>query len=82
MGPLAAMAKLYACDVFRRATKVGQQVFGGIGFTRDIDMQLYFRRAKQLEITWFEPRYLEEIVARAELDADAPFVGIDSASPA
>jgi alkylation response protein AidB-like acyl-CoA dehydrogenase len=81
MGPLAAMAKLYACDVFRRATKVGQQVFGGIGFTRDIDMQLYFRRAKQLEITWFEPRYLEELVARAELDADTPFVGIDSATP-
>ena len=79
MGPLGAMAKLYACDVFRRATKIGQQVFGGIGFTRDIDMQLYFRRAKQLEITWFDPRYLEEIVARAELDAERPFVGIDAA---
>jgi alkylation response protein AidB-like acyl-CoA dehydrogenase len=78
MGPLGAMAKLYACDVFRRATKVGQQVFGGIGFTRDIDMQLYFRRAKQLEITWWDPRYLEELVARSELDADEPFVGIDS----
>jgi alkylation response protein AidB-like acyl-CoA dehydrogenase len=78
MGPLAAMAKLYACDVFRRSTKVGQQVFGGIGFTRDIDMQLYFRRAKQLEITFFDPRYLEELVARAELDTDTPFVSIDS----
>ena len=78
MGPLAAMAKLYACDVFRRATKVGQQVFGGIGFTRDIDMQLYFRRAKQLEITFFEPRHLEEIVASFELDAGTPFVSIDS----
>jgi alkylation response protein AidB-like acyl-CoA dehydrogenase len=81
MGPLGAMAKLYACDVFRRATKVGQQVFGGIGFTRDIDMQLYFRRAKQLEITWFDPRYLEELIARAELDEPAPFVGIDAAAP-
>ena len=76
-GPVGAMAKLYACDVFRRATKLGQQVFGGIGFTRDIDMQLYFRRAKQLEITWWDPRYLEEQIAAAELDAETPFVGVD-----
>src|SRR6266567_802561 len=75
---LAAMAKLYACDVFRRTTKLGQQVFGGIGFTTDIDMQLYFRRAKQLEITWWEPRYLEALIAEAELDAEQPFVGIDA----
>jgi alkylation response protein AidB-like acyl-CoA dehydrogenase len=78
MGPLGAMAKLYACDVFRRSTKVGQQVFGGIGFTRDIDMQLFFRRAKQLEITWWDPRYLEELIARGELDAEVPFVSTES----
>jgi alkylation response protein AidB-like acyl-CoA dehydrogenase len=77
-GPLAYMAKLYAADVFKRTTKVGQQVFGGIGFIRDVDMQLYFRRAKQLEVTWWDPRYLEEQVAKAELDTDTPFVGIDT----
>ena len=77
---LAAMAKLYACDVFKRTTKVGQQVFGGIGFIRDLDMQLYFRRAKQLEISWWGPRYLEEIVAAAELDAEEPFLGVDYGS--
>ena len=75
---LAAMAKLYACDVYRRTTKLGQQVYGGIGFTRDIDMQLYFRRAKQLELSWFDPRVLEEIVAAAELDAPEPFVSVDA----
>ncbi len=74
---LAAMAKLYGCDVYRRVTKLGQQVFGGIGFTRDIDMQLYFRRAKQLELSWFDPRELEERVAAAELDAAEPFVTAD-----
>ena len=77
---LAAMAKLYACDVFKRTTKVGQQVFGGIGFIRDLDMQLYFRRAKQLEISWWGPRHLEEIVAAAELDAEEPFLGVDYGS--
>lgn len=77
LGPLAAMAKLYACDVFRRTTKVAHQVFGGIGFTRDIDIQLYYRRAKQLEITWEGPRELEDRIAAAELDLDRPFVTID-----
>ncbi|MHB8511581.1 MAG: acyl-CoA dehydrogenase family protein [Actinomycetota bacterium] len=73
---LAAMSKLYACDVFRRVTKIGQQVLGGIGFTRDIDMQLYFRRAKQLELSWGDPRFLEERIASAELDAPKPFVRV------
>jgi alkylation response protein AidB-like acyl-CoA dehydrogenase len=74
---LATMAKLVCCDVFKRTTKLGQQVFGGIGFTRDIDIQLYFRRAKQMELTWFDPRVLEERIAAAELDAPKPFVTVD-----
>lgn len=75
--PLAAMAKYYACEVFRKAARFGHQVFGGIGFTLDIDIQLYMRRAKQLEVTWFGPRYLEEIIAGAELDASEPLVTAD-----
>ncbi|MEX2538550.1 MAG: acyl-CoA dehydrogenase family protein [Actinomycetota bacterium] len=74
---LAAMAKYYACDVFRRTAKFGHQVFGGIGFTLDIDIQLFMRRAKQLEVTWFGPRRLEEVIAAAELDADVPLVTSD-----
>jgi len=73
---LAAMAKYQAADTFKRTTKVGQQVFGGVGFTLEIDMQLYFRRAKQLEVTWWDPAFLEERIARAELDAQTPFVGL------
>jgi len=75
---LAAMAKYCACDVFRRTTKLGHQVFGGIGFTLDIDIQLFLRRAKQLEVLWFGPRRLEEIIAAAELDADVPLVSGDA----
>jgi alkylation response protein AidB-like acyl-CoA dehydrogenase len=74
---LAAMAKLVCGEAFKRVTKLGQQVFGGIGFTRDIDMQLYFRRAKQLELNWFDPRVLEERIAAAELDGPEPFVTVD-----
>jgi alkylation response protein AidB-like acyl-CoA dehydrogenase len=74
---LATMAKLVCCEMYKRVTKLGQQVFGGIGFTRDIDMQLYFRRAKQMELTWFDPRVLEERIAAAELDAERPYVTVD-----
>ena len=78
MGPTAAMAKYYAADVFKRTTKVGQQVFGGVGFTRAIDIQLFFRRAKQLEITWGGPALLEEAIAAVELDGNRGWVSIDA----
>jgi alkylation response protein AidB-like acyl-CoA dehydrogenase len=65
---LAPMAKLYACRTFRDVTATAQQIFGGIGFTVEFDIQLYFRRAKQLQISWWDTRYLEELVAVAVLD--------------
>jgi alkylation response protein AidB-like acyl-CoA dehydrogenase len=66
---LAPMAKLFACQTFRDLTAMGQQVFGGVGFTLEYDIQLYFRRAKQLQMTWWDGRYLEELVAASVLDA-------------
>ena len=38
---LASMAKLFACSTFRDITAMAQQIFGGIGFTLDFDIQLY-----------------------------------------
>ena len=43
-----------------------------------IDIQLYFRRAKQLEITWGGPALLEEAIAAAELDGERGWVSIDA----
>ncbi len=65
---LAPMAKLFACQTFRDVTATAQQVFGGVGFTLEYDIQLYFRRAKQLQISWWNDRYLEELVAHQVLD--------------
>jgi alkylation response protein AidB-like acyl-CoA dehydrogenase len=65
---LAPMAKLFACQVFRDVTATAQQIFGGVGFTLEYDIQLYFRRAKQLQISWWNDRYLEELVATRVLD--------------
>jgi alkylation response protein AidB-like acyl-CoA dehydrogenase len=65
---LAPMAKLFACQTFRDTTAMAQQVFGGVGFTLEYDIQLYFRRAKQLQLSWWNDRVLEERIAAAVLD--------------
>ncbi|HEY1827297.1 MAG TPA: acyl-CoA dehydrogenase family protein [Acidimicrobiales bacterium] len=65
---LAPMAKLFACSNFRDITAMAQQLFGGIGFTLDFDIQLYFRRAKQQQVMWSNDRALEDAVASALLD--------------
>ncbi|NMG77038.1 acyl-CoA dehydrogenase family protein [Aromatoleum diolicum] len=67
---LAPMAKLFACKAFRDVTSVAQQIHGGIGFTLDYDIQLFYRRAKQLQMNWWDSRYLEELVAADILDRD------------
>src|SRR5438270_1481613 len=65
---LAPMAKLFACQTFRDVTAMAQQVFGGVGFTVEYDIQLFFRRAKQLQVSWWNDRYLEELIAADVLD--------------
>jgi alkylation response protein AidB-like acyl-CoA dehydrogenase len=65
---LAPMAKLFACQTYRDVTAMAQQVFGGVGFTIEYDIQLYFRRAKQLQLSWWDPRHLEELIAADILD--------------
>ena len=65
---LAPMAKLFACQTFRDVTAMAEQVHGGLGFTVEYDIQLYFRRAKQLQLSWWDSRYLEELVAASVLD--------------
>jgi len=64
---LAPMAKLFACDTFRDTTAMCQQVWGGVGFTIEYDIQLFFRRAKQLQLSWCDPSHLDESIARAIL---------------
>jgi alkylation response protein AidB-like acyl-CoA dehydrogenase len=60
-----SMAKAYTSDAFRRATGNGIQVHGGIGFTWEHDMHLYFKRAKASEVTLGDATYHRELVAQA-----------------
>jgi len=62
------MAKLFMCQVYRDVTAMSLQVFGGVGFTIEYDAQLYFRRAKQLQLNWWDSRTLEELIASDVLD--------------
>ncbi len=66
---LAPMAKLFACRTYRDVTAMCQQVFGGIGFTLEYDIQLYFRRAKQLQLSWWDTATCEDRIADAVLGA-------------
>jgi alkylation response protein AidB-like acyl-CoA dehydrogenase len=65
---LAPMAKLFACQTYRDLTAMAQQVWGGVGFSLEYDIQLFFRRAKQLQVSWWDEPYLEELVAVQVLD--------------
>lgn len=64
---LAPMAKSLACRTYRDITAMAQQVFGGVGFTVEYDIQLYFRRAKQLQLSWWDERTCEQRIAESLL---------------
>jgi alkylation response protein AidB-like acyl-CoA dehydrogenase len=63
--PLAAsMAKAYTSDAFRKVAGAGIQLHGGIGFTWEHDLHLYFKRAKSSEFTFGDATYHREKVAQ------------------
>jgi len=59
------MAKAWCSDATRRVVAHGQQIHGGIGFTKDYKIQLYFRRQKRSELMWGDGDYHREKVADA-----------------
>jgi len=61
----SSMAKAYVSDAYRKVTGDGIQVHGGIGFTWEHDMHLYFKRAKASEVTLGDATYHRELVAQA-----------------
>lgn len=59
-----AMAKAWCSDASRRVVAHGQQIHGGIGFTKDYIIQLYFRRQKRAELFWGDADFHRERVAQ------------------
>ena len=59
------IAKAWASDASRRVVAQAQQMHGGIGFTKDYRIQLYFRRQKSAEVAWGDADHHREALARA-----------------
>jgi alkylation response protein AidB-like acyl-CoA dehydrogenase len=63
--PVAAcIAKAYASEAFWQAAVESIQTHGGIGFTWEHDLHLYFKRAKTSQILLGHPNYHRELIAR------------------
>ncbi|MFQ5814486.1 MAG: acyl-CoA dehydrogenase family protein [Anaerolineae bacterium] len=61
---MVSMAKAWCSDASRRVVAHGQQIHGGIGFTKEYKVQLYFRRQKWMELMWGDANYHRELVAQ------------------
>ncbi len=58
------MAKAWCSEATRRVVAHGQQIHGGIGFTKDYKVQLYFRRQKRAELAFGDADHHRELVAQ------------------
>lgn len=63
-----SIAKIYASDAGRTVGNRGIQVHGGMGFTWENDLHLYYRRAKASETTFGDATFHRERLARLAID--------------
>jgi alkylation response protein AidB-like acyl-CoA dehydrogenase len=59
--------KVWASDMVQRVVRGGQQIYGGVGFTLEYPMHLYFRRAKCSEVMYGNPELHRRVIAHALL---------------
>lgn len=62
-GQESAMVKSLFSDGYRRWTRTGVQVFGAIGTSREHDMGLHYRRAREAALLYGSPAWCRERVA-------------------
>jgi alkylation response protein AidB-like acyl-CoA dehydrogenase len=63
-----SVAKAYCSDAFREVSNRGVQVHGGIGFTWEHDLQLYYKRSKSAETLFGDATFHRERIARLVVD--------------
>jgi alkylation response protein AidB-like acyl-CoA dehydrogenase len=63
-----SVAKAYVSDACREVGNRGVQVQGGMGFTWENDVHLYYRRAKASEIAFGDATFHRERIARLVID--------------
>ena len=59
----AATAKATAGDAYRQVTAKAIQLHGGIGFTWEHDLHIYYKRAMSSEPTFGDATWSRELVA-------------------
>jgi alkylation response protein AidB-like acyl-CoA dehydrogenase len=64
-----SIAKMYASDASRTVGNRGIQVHGGMGFTWENDLHLYYRRAKGSENAFGDATFHRERIAQFVIDA-------------
>ena len=67
-----SIAKMYASDASRAVGNRGIQIHGGMGFTWENDLHLYYRRAKSSETTLGDATFHRERIARLVIDGASP----------
>ena len=63
-----SIAKAYASDAYREVGNRGIQVQGGMGFTWENNVHLYYKRAKASELMFGDATYHREQIARRVID--------------
>lgn len=63
-----SVAKGFCSDAAREVGNRGVQIHGGIGFTWEHNIQLYYKRAKSSEIQFGDANYHREEIARRVID--------------
>lgn len=63
-----SIAKIYASDASRTVGNRGIQIHGGMGFTWESDLHLYYRRAKASETAFGDATFHRERLARLTID--------------
>jgi alkylation response protein AidB-like acyl-CoA dehydrogenase len=66
-----SIAKMYASDASRTVGNRGIQIHGGMGFTWENDLHLYYRRAKSSETAFGDATFHRERIARLVIDTSA-----------
>jgi alkylation response protein AidB-like acyl-CoA dehydrogenase len=64
-----SIAKMYASDAGRTVGNRGIQIHGGMGFTWENDLHLYYRRAKASETAFGDATFHRERIASLVIDA-------------
>lgn len=70
-GSAVSIAKAYCSDACREVGNRGVQIHGGLGFTWEHDLHLYYKRSKASEVMFGDATFHRERIARLIVDGTA-----------